>query len=161
MTKKELNLKQARWTQILTTYNFKIVHCSNYKNSANDFSRRFGYKRISSLKVTLLLTLQNKLTFLSSEEFLTQSERKNSIILILILQLIEMLIKFDAELAKLTRNRRNIIIKLTSIFKLIDIQIIISKKSLMTFLTIFMKGWKFIKFLITSDKRSMKENFLY
>ena len=39
-----------------------------------------------------------------------------------------MLIRSDAELAKLTRNRRNILIELTLMFKLIDIQIVISRK---------------------------------
>ena len=51
-----------------------------------------------------------------------------------------MSIKFDAELAKLTRNRRNILTKLASIFKLINIQIIISRKLLITFPTIFIKS---------------------
>ena len=52
---------------------------------ANDFSRQSDYKKISSLKITLLSTLQNKLILLSNEESLTQSERKNSIELIFVL----------------------------------------------------------------------------
>ena len=76
----------------------------------------------------LLLTLQNKLTLSSNEKSLTQNERKNSIKLILVLRLTKMSIKFDAKLAKLTRNRRDISIELTFMFKLIDIQIIISRK---------------------------------
>ena len=65
---------------------------------------------------------------MSNEESLTQSERKNLIKLILVLQLTEMSITFDAELAELTRNRRNILTELAPMFKLIDIQIIISRK---------------------------------
>ena len=57
MTKKRLNSRQVRWTQILAVYDFEIFYCSNNKNSANDSSRRFDYKKISSLKITLLSTL--------------------------------------------------------------------------------------------------------
>ena len=39
-----------------------------------------------------------------------------------------MLIKFDTKFAKLAQNRRNILTELTFIFKLIDIQIVISRK---------------------------------
>ena len=39
-----------------------------------------------------------------------------------------MSIRFDAELAKLTRNKRNILAELALMFKLIDIQIVISRK---------------------------------
>ena len=128
MTKKELNSRQAHWAQILAAYDFKIFHRSNNKNSANGFSRRLNYEKTSSLKITLLSTLQNKLTLSSNEESLTQSERKDLIELIFLLQLIEMSIKSDAELVKLARNRRNILTKLAFMFKLIDIQIVISKK---------------------------------
>ena len=128
MTKKELNLKQVRWAQILIIYNFEIFHRSNNKNSTNDFSRRLDYKKVSLLKITLLSILQNKLILLLNEESRTQNERKNSIKLTLILRLKEISIRFDVELAKLTRNKQNILIELTSIFKLIDIQIIISRK---------------------------------
>ena len=79
ITKKKLNSKQVRWAQILATYDFKIFHRSNNKNPANNPSRRSDYKKISSLKITLLSTLQNKLTLLSNEKSLTQNERKNSI----------------------------------------------------------------------------------
>ena len=72
--------------------------------------------------------LQNKLTLSLNEKSLTLNERKNSIKLILVLQLTKMSIKFDAKLAKLTRNKRQILTKLASIFKLIDIQVIISRK---------------------------------
>ena len=113
MTKKELNSKQARWAQIFAVYDFEIFHRSNNKNFANGLSRRFDYKKILLLKITLLLMLQNKLTLSSSEKSLTQSERKNSIELIFVLQLTEMSIKFDVKLAKLMRNRRDILIELT------------------------------------------------
>ena len=72
--------------------------------------------------------MQNKLTLSSDEESLTQSERKNSVELILVLQLAGMSIKFDAELVKLARNRRNILTELVFMFKLTDIQIVISRK---------------------------------
>ena len=39
-----------------------------------------------------------------------------------------MLINIDAEFVKLTRNKRKILTKLISMFKLIDIQIIIFRK---------------------------------
>ena len=65
--------------------------------------------------------LQHKLTLSSNEKSLTQNDRKNSVKLIFELQLIEMLIKFDANLAKLMRDRRKILTKLMSIFRLIDI----------------------------------------
>ena len=128
MTKKELNTKQVRWTQILAAYDFEIFYRSSNKNSANDPLRRSDYEKISSLKILLLSTLQNKLTLSSNEESLTQSERENSIELILVLQLAEVSIRFDAKLVKLTRNRQNILIRLTLILKLIDIQIVISRK---------------------------------
>ena len=128
ITKKELNLKQTRWAQILAVYDFEIFHCSNNRNSANYFSRRSNYEKILSLKIILLLTLQNKLILLSNEKSLMKNERKNLIKLIFVLQLIDMSIKFDAKLAKLTRNRRDILTELTLIFKLINIWIIISRK---------------------------------
>ena len=71
MTKKELNSKQARWAQVFATYDFKIFHRPNNKNSANDSLRRLDYEKISSLKITLLSTLQNKLALSSSEKSLT------------------------------------------------------------------------------------------
>ena len=127
MTKKKLNSKQARWTQILAAYDFEIFHRSNNKNFANNLSRRPDYEKISSLKITLLSTLRNKLMLSSSEKSLSQNERKNFIKLILVLQLTEMSIRFDAKLAKLTRNRRDILTELAFMFKLIDIQIVISR----------------------------------
>ena len=149
MTKKELNSRQAHWAQVLTAYDFKIFHRSNNKNSANGPSRRLNYEKTSSLKITLLSTLQNKLALSSDEESLTQSERKNLIELIFLLQLTEMSIKSDAELVKLARNRRNILTKLTSMFKLIDIQIVISRKIINDiFDDSYKKSKRFMKSLI-------------
>ena len=149
MTKKELNSKQARWAQIFAAYDFEIFHCSNNKNFADDPSRRLNYKKISSLKITLLSTLQNKLMLSSSEKSLTQSRRKNSVELIFVLQLTEMLIRFDPELAKLARNRRNILTELAPMFKLIDIQIVISKKVINDVSDdSYEKSKRFMKFLI-------------
>ena len=86
---------------------------------------------------------------LSNEKLLTQNERKNSIELIFILQLIEMSIKFDAEFAKLTRNRQDILTKLTYMLKLIDIQIVISRKIINNiFDDFYKKSKRFMKLLI-------------
>ena len=149
MMKKELSSKHARWAQILAVYDFKIFHRSSNKNFANDPSRQFDYKKILSLKIILLLTLQNKLTLSSDEKSLTQNEWKNSIELIIVLQLIRMSIKFDTEFTKLTRNRRNILIELAFMFKLIDIQIVISRKVINDVFDNFYKELKrFMKFLI-------------
>ena len=121
MTKKELNLKQARWAQIFALYNFEIFHRLNNKNFANDLSRRFDYKKISSLKIMSLSKLQNKLILSSDEELLTQNEQKNSFKLTFVLWLAEVSIRFEAKLAKLMRNRREILTELASMFELIDI----------------------------------------
>ena len=57
------------------------------------------------LNTKLLSTLQNKLMLSFDEKSLTQSDRKNSIKLIFMLQLIEVLINIDAKLIKLARNK--------------------------------------------------------
>ena len=60
-----------------------------------------------------------------------------------------MFIRFDAKFAKLTRNKRNILTKLILMFKLIDIQIVISKKIINDVSDGFYeKSKKFMKFLI-------------
>ena len=121
----------------------------NDKNSTNESSRRFDYKKISSLNIKLLSTLQNKLTLSSNKKSLTQNERKNSIKLILVLQLIKMLINIDAKLMKLTRNRREILTELTPMFKLIDIQIVILRKVINDISDdSYEKSLKLMKFLI-------------
>ena len=93
----------------------------NDKNSINELSKRFNYEKISLLNIKLLLTLQNKLTLSLNEKLLTQSERKNSVELIFVLQLTKMSININAKFVKLTRNKRKILTKLISMFKLIDI----------------------------------------
>ena len=85
-----------------------------------------------------------------NKESLTRNERKNLGELILVLQLAEVSIKFNIELIKLMRNKRNILTELAPIFKLIDIQIIISRKVINDVLDNFYnKSKRFIKFLIT------------
>ena len=149
MTKKKLNFKQTRWAQILTVYNFEIFHRSNDKNSINDSSRRFDYKKVSTLNTKLLSTLQNKLTLSLNEKLLMQSDRKNSVELIFVLSLTEMLINIDAKLIKLTRSKWKILTKLISIFKLTDIQIVISWKVINDiFNDFYKKSLKLMKFLI-------------
>ena len=60
-----------------------------------------------------------------------------------------MSIKFNAKLAKLTRNKRNILTKLILIFKLIDIQIIILRKVINDISdNLYKKSKRFMKFLI-------------
>ena len=149
MTKKELNSRQARWAQVLAAYDFEIFHRSSNKNPADGPSRRSDYERTSSLKITLLSTLQNKLALSSSEESLAQSGRKNSVELALVLQLTGVSIKFDAELVKLTRNRRDILAELVLMFKLTGIQSVISRKVINDVSDDFYEESKrFMKFLI-------------
>ena len=60
-----------------------------------------------------------------------------------------MSIKFDVKLAKLTRNRRDILTELILIFKLIGIEIVISKKIINdVFNHFYEKSKRFMKFLI-------------
>ena len=60
-----------------------------------------------------------------------------------------MSIKFDAELAKLARNRRNILAELVLMFKLIGIQIVISKKIINDVSdSSYEESKRFMKFLI-------------
>ena len=60
-----------------------------------------------------------------------------------------MSIKFNVKLAKLIRNRRKILTELISTFKLIDIEIVISRKVINDVSDSFYKKSKrFIKFLI-------------
>ena len=85
----------------------------------------------------------------SDEKSLTQNDRKNSVELIFVLQLIEMLINIDAKLVELIQNKRKILAKLTSMFKLIDIQIVISRKVINDISDNFYeKSLKSMKFLI-------------
>ena len=60
-----------------------------------------------------------------------------------------MLIRFDAEFMKLTRNRRDIITELVLMFKLTGIQIVIPRKVINdVFDDFYEKSKKFMKFLI-------------
>ena len=78
-----------------------------------------------------------------------QSDRKNSVELIFVLQLTKMLINIDTELVELTRNRRKILTELISMFKLINIQIVISRKIINDiFDDLYEKSLKSTKFLI-------------
>ena len=85
----------------------------------------------------------------SDEELLTQNKRKNSIELIFVLQLTEMSINIDVKLVELTRNRRKILTKLTLMFKLINIEIVISRKIINDiFDDFYKKSLKLMKSLI-------------
>ena len=60
-----------------------------------------------------------------------------------------MLINVDAELIKLTRNKRKILTELISMFKLIDIRIVIFQKVINNiFGNVYKKSLKSMKFLI-------------
>ena len=85
----------------------------------------------------------------SNKELLTQNELKNSVELIFVLQLAEVSINIDAKLIKLMRNKRKILTKLISMFKLIDIQIVIFRKVINDISDdSYKKSLKLIKFLI-------------
>ena len=78
-----------------------------------------------------------------------QNDRKNSVELTFVLQLTKMLINIDAKLVELTRNRRKILAKLISMFKLTDIQIIIFRKVINDISDdLYKKSLKSMKFLI-------------
>ena len=94
-------------------------------------------------------TLQNKLTLSLNKKSLMQSNRKNSVELTFVLQLTEMLININAKLVELTQNKRKILAELISMFKLIDIQIIIFRKVINDISDNFYeKLLKLMKFLI-------------
>ena len=112
-------------------------------------SKRLNYEKISSLNIKLLLMLQNKLMLSSNEKSLMQSERENSIKLIFVLQLTRISINIDVKFIKLTRNKQKILTKLVSMFKLIDIQIVISRKVINDILDdLYKKSLKSMKSLI-------------
>ena len=86
---------------------------------------------------------------LSDEESLTQNKSKNSVKLTFVLQLAEILIIFNAKLANLTRNKQNILAESILMFKLIDIQIVISRKVINDVPDdSYEKSKRFMKFLI-------------
>ena len=65
------------------------------------------------------------------------------------LQLAEISININTELVELTRNRRKILTELISMFKLIDIQIVIFRKVVNDiFDDLYKKSLKSMKFLI-------------
>jgi hypothetical protein len=59
-TSKELSRRQARWGEILSSYDFVIKHLDGKKNPANGASRRpdneIGYKRHTTRQVATLAT---------------------------------------------------------------------------------------------------------
>ena len=74
-----------------------------------------------------------------------------------------MSINVDTKLIKLTRNKRKILTKLISMFKLIDIQIVIFRKNINNiFDDFYKKSLKLIKFLIKKlQTKIINENILY
>ena len=101
------------------------------------------------LNTKLLSTLQNKLALSLNKKSLTQNDRKNSIKLTFVLQLTEVLININAKLVELTRNKRKILAELVSMFKLINIQIVIFRKVINNiFDDLYEKSLRSMKFLI-------------
>ena len=128
-----MNVKQIRWVLTLIAFDFEIFYCSNKINSTNKSSKRFDYKKISSNKIILLSTLQNKLTLSIIGNLsisLTQNEWKNSyienfLLLILTLNVIVVLNKtFSSSIKK------QLYINFASMFQLTNIAIIISRKNI-------------------------------
>ena len=81
--------------------------------------RRLNYEEILSLNTRLLLTLQNKLTLLSSEDSLAQSKRKTSINLVFISQNKLALLSSKKSLAQSERKTSNnlvLVSQLTRVF---------------------------------------------
>ena len=65
----------------LTVFDFEIFYRFNKINLTNESSKRFDYEKISSNKITLLSTLQNKLTLSNISNLLfsiSQNKQKNS-----------------------------------------------------------------------------------
>ena len=149
---KKLNIKQIRWALTLTAFDFEIFYRSNKTNPTNKSSKRFDYKKISSNKITLLSTLQNKLTLSIIGNLsisLTQNEQKNSYVenflpLILTSNVVVILNK------TLPSNiKKQLYINLASIFQLTNIAIIISKKNVKTLpKKPYKSSMKSMKFLI-------------
>ena len=93
--------------------------------------------------------LQNKLALSLDEKLLMQSNRKDLIELILVLQLTEMSININAKFVELIRNKRKILVELISMIKLTDIQIVILQKVINDiFNDFYEKSLKSMKFLI-------------
>ena len=147
MRQKELNFKQARWALKLIVYNFEIFHRSKIKNSTNESSRRSNYEKISSLNIKLLSTLQNKLALSSNEKSLTQSERK--ILNALILKSNILIDVAIVDERTLSRNKRELLEDLVSMFQLVEVQIVISRKKIRDMSKKFYeKSQRSMKFLI-------------
>ena len=128
MRQKKLNFRQARWALKLIVYNFEIFHRLKIKNSTNESSKRSNYEEISSLNIKLLSTLQNKLTLSSSEKSLTQSEREKLNVLTLKSNVLIDVTIVDER--TLSQNKRELLKDLVSMFQLVEIQIVISRKKI-------------------------------
>ena len=58
---KELTQRQARWAEVLSQYNFKIIHCKGNDNGRADaLSRRPNYKRNLKKKADPAILKENK-----------------------------------------------------------------------------------------------------
>ena len=151
---KKLNFKQVRWTLTLIAFDFEIFYRFNKINSTNDSSRRFDYEKTSLNKITLLLTLQNKLILSNINNLLSlisQNKRENSnnlnfkLISILTLNVVKVV-----NGKTLSQNiKKQLQINFVLIFQLTNVLIIISRKNVKALSKkTYEKSIKSIKFLI-------------
>ena len=104
-------------------------------------------KKISSLNIKLLSTLQNKLTLSSNEKSLTQNEREKSNVLIF--KLNDLINVTIVDERTFSQNKRELLKNLISIFQFINVQIIISRKKIRDMSKNFCENFqKSMKFLI-------------
>ena len=137
----------------MTVYDFEIFYRSERSNSADDSSKRSNYEKMSFLNTKLLSTLQNKLTF-SFDEF-SQTINKRNKNNIFTFQLANVQTKIDDNETS-SKNKRKMLKNFDSMFQLIDVQIVISKKKIKNISKIsydeFFRSMKsFIRKLQTND----------
>ena len=112
----------------LTVYDFENFYRFDKINSTNKSSKRFDYKKISSLNIRLLLTLQNKLTLSLLKNSITQNKREMS------KNLISKSSIYTSNVVKIVRDetssqniKKQIQINFASMFQLTNVTMIISK----------------------------------
>ena len=146
MKQSELNVRQARWALKLAAYDFEIHHRVDKNNSTNELSRRLDYKRVSLSDITLLSTLQNKLLLTNKELSLKRRNSTKIDSLSIINVVISAIDWFNNELSQ---NKRKLSIALSLVFRLTDVQIVISRKIVRDMLKIaYEKSHRSMKFLI-------------
>ena len=135
----------------LIVYDFKIFYRFNKINSTNESSKRFDYKKISSLNTRLLSTLQNKLTLssLEIEISMTQNRRKMSNLIFESLIYTSNAVKTVRDETSSQSIKKQIQINFASMFQLTNVTIIISKMNVKIISKkSYEKSQKSMKFLI-------------